>query len=66
MVTLTMPKFGRRYFGGIRFIKGRTFLVLAWFARSEAPNIFWCRYVVFRLGWPPIKIITAIRDTSSD
>jgi len=56
---------GPRYFRGFVWEKTARALVMTWAADTPFRNLRWVRYVVFRLGWPPVKWISGVLDIES-
>ena len=38
-------------------------IVLGWVAETSAPNMVWMRIISIKLGWPPVRWVTAFTDT---
>lgn len=55
-------KRGRLHFGHISASWQDRAIVLSLQAKTEAPNVFWVRFIVIRIGWPPISTTHAFMD----
>jgi hypothetical protein len=45
--------------------KNRT-IVLVWSHDTSLKNIVWDRWLIFKLGWPPVSMITLFADTEAN
>ena len=44
--------------------KGRQ-IIFQWFARTEVKNITYISLLIFKLGWPPLRILKAFTNNDS-
>jgi hypothetical protein len=49
-------------FRGVTLDKPSKTLLFVWLAETEVSNIILVRFLTLRLGFPPIKVVTAFQD----